>query len=70
MKVTELKRIFCGKKNSYRKLLKIKLVPKESRHASVSLSKNCKMMHIDTETKNLQGGFNSIHNISRRPDHN
>jgi hypothetical protein len=49
MKVTELKRIFCGKKNSYRKLLKIKLVPKESRHASARLSKNCKMMHIGTK---------------------
>jgi hypothetical protein len=70
MKVTESKRIFCGKKNSCRKLLKIKLVPKESRHASASLSKNCNMMHIDTEIKNLQGGLDSMHNISRRPDHN
>jgi hypothetical protein len=72
MKVTKLKRIFCGKKNSYRELLKIKLVRKKIAHTEAPIFQNhCKMMmRVDTKIENLEGGFDSTRNISRRPDQN
>lgn len=68
MKVTELKKIFCEKKNSSREVLKIKLVRKESGRAMRRSLKNlCKRRRFGTESK-IMGGFDPTHNISRRPD--
>ena len=72
MKVTELKKIFCGKKNSCREVLKIKLVRKKMvvrcGVASKSLQAMTTIWH--RKPKKSAGGFDPKHNISRRPDCN
>jgi hypothetical protein len=63
---TELQKIFCGKKNSCRELLKIKLVKKKSVMRNAAFSKPLQMpMRVAMKCRAAIS-----HKISRRPDHN